>query len=205
MNITTLKVGPIVTNCYILSDETAKVCAVIDPGEQPELIEGEIAKTGCTLAAIYLTHGHFDHCTAVRPLLQNHPDVPVYIHENDVVDGAGSEMKFGRLGEKNQRYYKEGDVLTLGSLTITVWETPGHSSGSVCLLVGNNVFVGDTLFYMCCGRTDFEDGSYESILRSLGRLGKLAGEYFVYPGHDRSTTLSFERECNPFMLQGMRL
>ena len=83
-------------------------------------------------------------------------------------------------------------------------ETPGHSRGSVCLVVENVIFSGDTLFYGSCGRTDFAGGSYEDILRSLKRLAELTGQYRVYPGHDRPTDLDFERRMNPYMKQGLR-
>ena len=205
MNVSSLQVGPIMTNCYILCDETANVCAVIDPGDEPDRIEKAVAQTGCELTAIYLTHGHFDHCTGVDGLLALHPDLPVYIHSNDAVDGRGGDLKFPRLSEKNQRYYQEGDTLTLGTLTLSVLETPGHSSGSVCLVVNDVIFAGDTLFCMSCGRTDFPDGSYPAILRSLARLARLPGDYKVYPGHERATTLDFERNHNPYMRQGLTL
>ena len=205
MKVTALQVGPIMTNCYILCDETARVCAVIDPGDEPDRIEKAIEQTGCELTAVYLTHGHFDHYTAVAGLLQKHPDLPVYIHPSDAVDGSARELKFPRLGEKNQRWFHEGDVLMLGSLTIAVMETPGHSSGSVCLVVDDVIFAGDTLFCMSCGRTDFPDGSYADMLRSLKRLGQLPGDYKVYPGHERATTLDFERSHNPYMRQGLIL
>ena len=204
MTIKTLQVGPIMTNCYLLCDEDAKVCALIDPGDDESRIEKLVEQSGCALKYILLTHGHFDHTSAVRPLLEQHPDVPVYIHEKDSVDGPAGELRFSRVGEKNQRYYKEGDRLTLGGLTITVLETPGHSRGSVCLVVGDVIFSGDTLFHGSCGRTDFAGGSYEDILRSLKKLAQLPGQYQVYPGHDRSTNLDFERRVNPYVKQGLR-
>ena len=149
MKIDSLAVGSIGTNCYILQDEAAKLCAVIDPGDEPERILSAVEQTGCTPTMILLTHGHFDHYTAVKGLLEKWPELPVYIHESDVTDKpAGSfSLLFPRLPEKNQRYYKEGDRLTLGGLTITVLETPGHSRGSVCLVVGDVIFSGDTLFH----------------------------------------------------------
>ena len=206
MKIDSLAVGSIGTNCYILQDEAAKLCAVIDPGDEPERILSAVEQTGCTPTMILLTHGHFDHYTAVKGLLEKWPELPVYIHENDVTDkSVGSfSLLFPRLPEKNQRYYKEGDRLTLGGLTITVLETPGHSRGSVCLVVGDVIFSGDTLFHGSCGRTDFVGGSYEDILRSLKKLAQLPGQYQVYPGHDRSTNLDFERRVNPYVKQGLR-
>ncbi len=205
MKIYTMQVGPIMTNCYLLCDEEAGLCALIDPGDDADRIEEMIAASGCALQCILLTHGHFDHCSAVRDLLRGHPDVPVYIHPSDVVPaGVYNDLKFARLDDANQRYYREGDAVTLGSLTVSVLETPGHSSGSVCLLTGNVLFSGDTLFRSSCGRTDFPDGSYEDILRSLARLARLEGNYHVCPGHEEQTELDYERRVNPYVQQGLR-
>lgn len=205
MRVLSLMVGPIMTNCYILCDEAAKVCAVIDPGDEAGRIEEEIASSGCTPIMILLTHGHFDHCTGVAGLLEKWPELPVYIHEADVVDTVGDQLKFCRLGEKNQRYYHEGDKLTVGNLTLDVMETPGHSQGSVSLLVEGQhvIFSGDTLFRGNCGRCDFPGGDYRAMLRSLGRLGKLEGQYTVYPGHEEATDMDYERKANPYMRHGM--
>ncbi len=206
MKILSLSVGPIMTNCYVLCDETEKVCFVIDPGDEADRVEQLIASSGCTPQGILLTHGHFDHCTGVAGLLLHYPELPVYIHPQDASDEmAGAYyMRFPRLPEKNQRYYREGDQLTLGSLTVTVMETPGHSQGSVCLVVEDAIFSGDTLFRLSCGRTDLEGGDYKDMLRSLGRLGRLAGQYRVYPGHEEFTDLDTERDGNPYVQQGMQ-
>lgn len=207
MKVLSAMVGPIMTNCYILCDEAAKVCAVIDPGDEPKRIEAMIASCGCSPVMILLTHGHFDHCTGVAGLLEKWPDLPVYIHEADVTDGVGGELTFRRLDEKNQRYWHEGDTLTVGSLTLRVMETPGHSRGSVCLLVEGQgvIFSGDTLFRGNCGRCDFPGGDYRAMLRSLARLGRLEGQYQVYPGHEAATDMEYERKYNPYMKQGMTL
>ena len=207
MKVLSAMVGPIMTNCYILCYETAKVCAVIDPGDEPKRIEAMIASCGCSPVMILLTHGHFDHCTGVAGLLEKWPDLPVYIHEADVTDGVGGELTFRRLDEKNQRYWHEGDTLTVGSLTLRVMETPGHSRGSVCLLVEGQgvIFSGDTLFRGNCGRCDFPGGDYRAMLRSLARLGRLEGQYQVYPGHEAATDMEYERKYNPYMKQGMTL
>ena len=204
MKIDSIMVGPIMTNCYLLSDETAGVCALIDPGEEAPRVLDMVARSGCQLQYILLTHGHFDHTTAVRPILEQYPNLPVYINEKDVVDGRRGDMElvFSRLPEHNQRYYHDGDTLTLGSLTVTVLETPGHSKGSVCLVAEDVIFSGDTLFRCSCGRCDFPGGSYPKMLASLGRLAVLEGDWRVLPGHDRETTLDFERRMNPYMRQG---
>ena len=207
MKVLSAMVGPIMTNCYILCDEAAKVCAVIDPGDEPKRIEAMIASCGCSPVMILLTHGHFDHCTGVAGLLEKWPDLPVYIHEADVTDSSGGELTFRRLDEKNQRYWHEGDTLTVGGLTLRVMETPGHSRGSVCLLVEGQgvIFSGDTLFRGNCGRCDFPGGDYRAMLRSLARLGRLEGQYQVYPGHEEATDMDYERKANPYVKQGMLL
>ena len=130
--------------------------------------------------------------------------MPVYIHEKDAVDTERGELLFRKVGPENQRYYKEGDTLPLGGLTLRVLETPGHSEGSVCLLVeGQGVlFAGDTLFRCSCGRCDFPGGDYRKMLASLGRLASLEGNLRVLPGHDMETTLDYERRVNPYMRQG---
>lgn len=207
MKVLSLMVGPIMTNCYLLCDEAAGVCAVIDPGDEPERLRALMAANGCTPIMILLTHGHFDHCTGVAGLLEAWPELPVYIHEADVTDRAGGELTFRRLDGKNQRYYKEGDRLTVGSVTLRVLETPGHSRGSVCLLVEGEgvIFAGDTLFRESCGRCDFPGGDYRAMLASLARLAALEGQYTVYPGHDRATDMDYERRYNPYMKQGMNV
>ena len=201
MTIKTLQVGPIMTNCYLLCDEDAKVCALIDPGDDAARVEKLVEQSGCALRYILLTHGHFDHTSAVRPLLERYPDVPVYIHEKDSVTGRGGELLFTRVDEQHQRYYKEGDVLPLGGLSLRVMETPGHSEGSVCLLLDREhvIFAGDTLFRCSCGRTDFAGGDYREMLQSLARLGNLPGSYRVYPGHGMDTTLAEEKRYNPYL------
>ena len=204
LNIHTLTLGAYGTNCYIIHDSASKTCCVIDPGYTPEKVLSEVKALGLTVEAILLTHGHFDHTSAVRPLLERYPDVPVYIHRKDTAADRGGDLLFTPVGEKNQRYYQEGDTLPLGGLTIRVLETPGHSEGSVCLLVeGQHVlFAGDTLFRCSCGRCDFPGGDYRKMLSSLARLASLEGDYRVLPGHDRETTMDYERRVNPYMRQG---
>lgn len=206
MKIETIAVGQLMTNCYLLCDESAKVCAVVDPGDEGERIAQAVERSGCALQYVLLTHGHYDHFTGLAELLA-HYDVPVYIHPDDAEVGRNNpwSLKFPRLDEKHQRWYGEGDTLTLGSHIIHVLSTPGHSKGSVCLVVENNIIAGDTLFYGSCGRTDFPGGDYKEMLLSLARLARLEGDYKVWPGHDRPTDLERERRMNPYMRQGLTL
>ena len=202
MKIKTLCVGPIGTNCYILCDEAAGVCAVIDPGGDADRVAAAVAETGCTPRAIFLTHGHYDHTGAVAALRKVWPEIPVYLNRRD---RCGDDPYMAQLFPPvpGALEYDEGDTLPLGGLTVEVLATPGHSEGSVTLRCGGALFCGDTLFAGSCGRTDFPGGSSRKILASLGRLGRLEGNPAVYPGHMESSTLDRERRSNPFMLQAL--
>ena len=203
MQVKVLQVGPIGTNCYLLEDEKAHVAAVIDPGDEAGRILQVIKDDGVDVKYILLTHGHYDHTTAVPELHQALPQAEIYIHKADA-NGAGSRL-FPLAGQiPDLKFYDEGDALTLGELTIQVLHTPGHSKGSVTLKVGDVLFTGDTLFCGSCGRTDLRGGSYEEIMESLKRLGELEGDFHVCPGHDVTSTLERERRSNPFLMEAMR-
>ena len=202
MKVKMMQVGAIGTNCYILEDEETGKAAVIDPGDEAGAIANVLEEDKADVEYILLTHGHYDHTTGVPELKRRFPAAKVYIHRADA-NGAGSQL-FPLAGQvKDLNYYKEGDTLTLGSLTILVMETPGHSPGSVTLQVGDVLFTGDTLFCGSCGRTDLRGGSYDQIMASLNRLGKLEGDFHVCPGHDRTSTLEQERRYNPFLREAM--
>ena len=199
MKVSMMQVGPIGTNCYILED--GKKAAVIDPGDEADRI---LAQLDVQVEYILLTHGHYDHTTGVPELHKALPGAKIYIHQADA-NGAGSRL-FPLAGQVDDLLlYDEGDALPLGALTIEVLHTPGHSPGSVTLKAGDVLFTGDTLFAGDCGRTDLRGGSWEEILVSLGRLGKLEGNYHVLPGHGGTSDLDTERKINPYLKQGMEL
>ena len=202
MKVSVMQVGPIGTNCYLLCDEDAKTCAVIDSGGDGARIAAAVAETGCVPCAILLTHGHYDHTTAVPDLVKALPGVQVYIHQADA-NGAGSQLFPLAAQVKDLNNYDEGDTLSLGSLTIEVLHTPGHTPGGVTLKVGDVLLTGDTLFQGSMGRTDFEGGSYAEIMASLGRLGRLSGDYHVLPGHMGASTLEQERKTNYYLREAM--
>ena len=202
MKVSVMQVGPIGTNCYFLQDEESGLMAIIDPGDDWERILHQVKKAEGEVKYILLTHGHYDHATAVPDLVKALPGVQVYIHQADA-NGAGSQLFPLAAQVKDLNNYDEGDTLSLGSLTIEVLHTPGHSKGSVTLKVGDVLFTGDTLFCGSCGRTDLRGGSYEEIMASLKRLGELEGDFHVCPGHDRTSTLERERKYNPFLLEAM--
>ena len=199
MKVKLLRVGPIGTNCYILEDDQTNLAAVIDPGDEPELIQEALEKEGVEVRYLLLTHGHYDHTTAVPALHRVYPQADIYIHQADA-NGAGSTL-FPLAGEVDDlKLYDEGDVIRLGDHEIQVLHTPGHSPGSVTLKVEDVLFTGDTLFAGSCGRTDLRGGSYEQIMQSLKRLGELKGDFHVCPGHEATSTL--ERERRPCGAEG---
>ncbi|MDO4515695.1 MAG: MBL fold metallo-hydrolase [Bacillota bacterium] len=204
LQIKRMQVGQIGTNCYLLEDPDSKACAVIDPGDNANGIDRELRKDGLSLTMILITHGHFDHVLGVPGLLAKWPDIPVYVHKQEVNwEGQGDQyMLLGPVS--NIKTVGEGDVIDFSGHAIQVLHTPGHSPGSVCYLVGDILFAGDTLFAGSCGRTDFVGGSVSQILMSLKRLAQLKGNPRVCPGHDRLTTLDAERAGNPFVLQALR-
>ena len=203
MDIQILQVGPIGTNCYLLCDETEKLCAVVDPGGDAARVAAAVVDTGCAPCAILLTHGHYDHTGGVAELRAKWPDVPVYLNHRDQYEGdAYLQQLFPPVpGAKD---YDEGDTIQVGGLTVDVMATPGHSEGSVTLRCGDVLLCGDTLFAGSCGRTDFPGGSVKKIMASLKRLGSLEGDLQVYPGHMETSTLDQERSWNPYLRQAMQ-
>ena len=201
MKIRIMQVGPIGTNCYLLEDESTRQAAVIDPGgDAPRLLA---ARKGLDVRRILLTHGHYDHTGAAAELAAAFPQAAVYIHEKDYRDVDPGLFPL-RTQLPNARFYGEGDRLVLGTLALEVLHTPGHSEGSVTLRCGDVLFCGDTLFAGSCGRTDFPGGDTGKLLSSLRRLGELEGDLRVLPGHMEDSTLSRERQTNPYLRQAMR-
>ena len=201
MNIKTMQVGPLGTNCYLLEDEHTRAAAVIDPGGDGARIEAQLRADGAELKRILLTHAHFDHTGGVAEHHAAHPEVPVFLHPADAAR-LGSQV-FPPIGAPTVPY-GDGDVVKLGDLDIQVLHTPGHTPGGVCLLVGDALFTGDTLFQGSMGRIDFEGGSYEDIMASLARLAHLPGDFRVLPGHMDASTLERERKTNYYIREALR-
>ena len=200
MNIITLPLGPLGTNCYLVSDGQSGLCAVIDPGAAAPKILQRVQDEGWRIGVILLTHAHFDHTGALKALHCALPSVPIYVHAAD--SDNDRNMSHGNLVFTDT--YEDGSTVKLGALEFSVLETPGHTPGSVCLRCGDALFSGDTLFAGSCGRTDFEGGSTEQMFASLRRLGRLDGDLTVCPGHGESSTLDRERRTNPYLQEAMR-
>ena len=201
MKIITLPLGALETNCYVVYDEASRVCALIDPGAMPQVILDTLAKNDLTLQKILLTHAHFDHTGALRALHEKFPDVPIYVNAQDTDETLN--MSQGNLVYTDT--FLDGDEISMPPLTFRVLATPGHTRGSSCLICGDTIFSGDTLFEGCCGRTDLPGGDGAQMLASLKRLAELPGDYHVLPGHGGDTTLERERRTNYYMREAMRV
>lgn len=187
MKIRTLTLGDFETNCYLVSDENG-VTAVIDPGYEPEAILARAAQEQLQIAAILLTHGHFDHVGGVKAVTDA-ARCPVWMNGKDCA--LPPSITNGTLYYTD--FYREGTVVRVGRMTFTVLETPGHTPGSVCLRCENTLFSGDTLFAGGCGRTDLPGGSAAELRESLRRLAAIPENLAVLPGHGGATTLDRER------------
>ena len=194
MEIIPLALGDYMTNCYILRQENSKECCILDPGYEAGRILSLLEEKQLTPEAILLTHGHFDHVGAVKDLAAE-TDCEVYI--------SAADLSLPPMITNGSLYYTgtypENGSLTIAGLSFRVIPTPGHTPGSVCLMVEDALFSGDTLFAGSCGRTDLPGGSWSSISASLKKLAALPGDYRVFPGHGAATTLEYERRCNPYL------
>lgn len=200
LNIKTLPLGDFQANCYIVTDDNG-VTAVIDPGDASEQLFAEIKDLNVKF--ILLTHGHFDHISGVAAV-KKLTGADVYIHslDSDMLKdeklSLAAEFKCVQENIIPDRIIKDGDIIDFAS-GVLVLHTPGHTPGSVCFKIGNIIFTGDTLFCRTIGRTDFPGGNIGDMINSVDRLQALPGDYKIYPGHNRSTTMEAERYHNRFI------
>lgn len=194
VNVRTMPLGAYQTNCYLAWADEAQECVIIDPGYTPELVLQQVKLLGKTVAAVLLTHGHFDHVGGVRGIAEE-TGCPVYLCPEEL--SLPQTFTAGPLYYTNT--YGEGDTLLLAGLKIRVMQTPGHTPGSVCLAAEDVLFSGDTLFAGSYGRTDLPGGDWTVIRKSLLRLAGLDKAYTVFPGHGEATTIFAEKKYNPYL------
>lgn len=202
LHIETLPLGAYQTNCYLVWEENSPTCVVIDPGYSPEVVLEKAARAGKTIQAVLLTHGHFDHVGGVRTLVEK-TGCALWMHERDwsqTKNPAIAQMyPLANCNFCEVSFFEEGEELSLAGTQFRVYETPGHTWGSVCFAAEGALFTGDTLFAGSCGRTDLPGGDWKTIQQSLGRLAELEGNFTVYPGHGEATSLDTERKYNPYL------
>lgn len=194
-------VGIMRANCYLVRDTKSGCGVIIDPGKENSKLTGDIRE--CTkIDYILLTHGHFDHILAAD-YYRNITDAKIVIGENDSEFTGDNKLNLsGRFKRTKLEKFcsdilvNDGDKLEFADKNIEVIHTPGHTRGSVCYLIDNLIFTGDTLFKGDIGRTDLPTGEEDKLKISLQRLFKMEGDYVVYPGHGLDTTLNDERRMH---------
>ena len=205
MKVIQLDVGNLGTNCYILYCENTHEAAVIDPGGNSDRIVSALQREKLKPVCIVNTHGHGDHIAANTTIKEIY-GIPVYIHADDadmLTSAAKNLSGFIGMGfacPPADKKLTDGDAIQIGTIQAKVLHTPGHTPGGICLLAGDLLFSGDTLFAESIGRTDFPGGSYRQLLTSIkDRLMTLDDNVIVYPGHGPDTTIGHERKMNPFI------
>lgn len=193
-----MEIGPMQNFVYFVGDANRKEVAVVDPAWDVETILSEAEREDLKIKAILVSHFHFDHTNGILPLLKK-LDVPVYLQQE--------ELPYFQEGTKIRELKptQSGDKLKIGDVEITFLHTPGHTPGSQCFHLQNNLVSGDTLFINCVGRTDLPGGSPEQLYHSMTDiLMKLPDQTTLFPGHnyaDQATsTLGKEKKQNPYFL-----
>lgn len=202
MSIATFPLGPLETNSYIINSGRRAVC--VDVGGDPAPILEYLQKNDLELAAICLTHLHFDHLYGVADLASA-TGAPVYEPEKDSPIAGTEASRGGIWGMPPVQPFKASPLplgkTEFGGMECIVLDTPGHTPGGVSFYFPdqNCVFTGDALFYRSLGRTDFPMGDHARLLRSIHeQLFTLPDNTVVFPGHGPATTIGDERQGNPF-------
>lgn len=192
--------GSLETNCYIIWNEISLEAVIIDPA-----VPFEIDKN-LKVKYIINTHGHADHILGNNYFKDLFPTAKLVIHQNDadflLDNNKNLSVFFGQnvTSYPSDLFVKEGDVLIFGEHQLKIIETPGHTMGSICLILDEvAIFTGDTLFCGSIGRTDFPHASSKAMMASLEKLKGLAENLKVYAGHGPDTTIGFEVKTNPFL------
>lgn len=198
--------GPLHENTYFVTDENSGLSAIIDPGYYGSEIVDLIVDNN-TLKYIFLTHGHFDHLYAAQDYLDNYssaklvaPLADTYLIHKDWENDYLTRGMAMRNCPEPHIYIKDGDSLMLGDSEFKFISTPGHTEGGVCILCGDKLFSGDTLFRLSVGNTSLETGDWSSLQSSIrNKLYILDDSVVVLPGHGASTTIGYEKRSNPFV------
>lgn len=208
MIIRGFEIGPFWTDCYIVGCEDTGQGMIIDPAADADFIMKQVKNLNLDIKIIVATHSHPDHLMALGDVMKAtgakfamHGDEP----SGERAEGASRMISLMVGGPVEAPpdpdiVLKDGDIIEVGDLKFTVLHTPGHSPGGICLYGNGVAFVGDTLFSLSVGRSDFPGCSHEVLIDSIRRkLMTLPDDTTVYPGHGPKTTIGDERRHNPFL------
>ncbi|MCX8007059.1 MAG: MBL fold metallo-hydrolase [Coriobacteriia bacterium] len=200
MIVQRLVIGPLETNCWLISGD-GRHLVVVDPAGESMRLLGVIGER--IVEAVVLTHGHFAHIGAAAAVAAQ-TGALLAVHELDADAITSADRNGGRIfgfeveAPAADRRLVEGDAVEAAGVRLEVLHTPGHTPGSLCLLAEGHLFSGDTLFAGSIGRTDFPGGDARAMSRSIARLAALPDDTVVHPGHGPDTTIGRERRINPF-------
>ena len=200
-----MTIGSYATNCYLLYREGAKEAIVVDPADAGEQIYSKLKEKGFQVAAILLTHGHFDHIWGAKALKEM-SGAKIYALKDEL---SVCENAKTNVSEWAGRAYtltpdiltEDGENLELAGMNCRVIATPGHTQGSCCYYFeeADILVCGDTVFCESVGRTDFPTGSSSQLVRSIReKIFTLPEKTTLYPGHGDSTTVEYEKKYNPY-------
>ena len=203
MIIKTFIEPPIENNNYLIIDESSQEAALVDCSAFDESIFIELEKYNAELKYILLTHGHFDHITGLNDIDKK---VKVLMHskDNEWITELNNYLPMVGMPTMEQpridKYIEDNEIIKLGNLEIKVIHTPGHTQGSVCYLVEEHLFSGDTIFRESVGRCDLPGGNFSQIIESITkRIFTLPDKTIIYPGHGKTTTVGWEKENNTYL------
>ena len=203
IQITGVVSGNLQVNCYIVYDVNLKKAIIVDPGEQAQKVINKIETLNLQPELLINTHGHFDHIFS-DDIIREKYNIPLAIFKDDVEMLSDSNSNLSQYMD-NPITIKQADIIfdkeevkETSFCKYKVIHTPGHSKGSICILIDDILFSGDTVFKYSIGRTDLLGGNYNEFMQSLEKIKKLPKNIIIYPGHGPVTTLKEELENNPY-------
>ena len=208
--------NPFFENTYVIWDESSRECAIIDPGmsEPGEEDEFKAFVKNSSLKFKYLinTHCHIDHILGVAFIKREYdpvyliPEKDLLLFENAETQAQMFDVTINKLPEPD-KYLSESENINLGNESIRNIFTPGHSPGEFSLYAEESNFciTGDVLFKESIGRTDLLGGDYNTLINSIrSKLFTLPDEVVIYPGHGDESTIGYEKQHNPFLIEAFK-